>query len=228
VTRCTGSSRRWSGAKEKDPLKIFGIGLAKTGTTSLNAALRILGYSAIDYPLDLGGIDEHDAATDMPVADKFEFLDQKYPRSKFIYTVRQQDEWLRSCKRHWSEWHDNGRDMRPAVIELLRRLYGTVDFDANLFAEAYVRHETRVLSYFRDRADDLLILDICSKGDGWEPLCSFLGQEVPDGAFPHENKRKSPFERYLERSPTTRQMHRIWRKTRKKTSKVIRFITFRR
>jgi Sulfotransferase domain len=164
----------------------------------------------------------------MPIADQFEFLDRKYPSSKFIYTVRHHDEWLRSCKRHWSKWHDNGRDMRPEVIELLRRLYGTVDFDADLFAEAYDRHEAKVLSYFRDRPDDLLTIDICSKGEGWEPLCSFLGQTVPDGAFPHENKRKSPFERYLESSQTIKQMHRAWRKTTKKTRKGIRFITFRR
>ena len=33
--------------------------------------------------------------------------------------------------------------------------------------------------------EDLLIWNV---KDGWEPLCSFLGKEVPDGPIPHENR----------------------------------------
>jgi hypothetical protein len=208
--------------------KIFGIGLAKTGTTSLNAALRILGYSAIDYPLGLRGVEEHDAATDMPIADRFEFLDRKYPGSRFIYTVRRRDEWIRSCKRHWSMWHDGGRDMRPEVVELLIRLYGTIDFNAKLFTYAYDRHEKRVLSYFEGREKDVLVIDICSGESGWGPLCSFLEKEIPDSAFPHTNKGKSRLEWHLEESQKVKRMSRIWRKTRKKTKKAVRIITFSR
>ena len=28
-------------------------------------------------------------------------------------------------------------------------------------------------------------------GDGWEPLCAFLGKEVPSVPFPRMNERKS-------------------------------------
>ena len=43
-----------------------------------------------------------------------------------------------------------------------------------------------VLSYFRDRSDDILILDIIS-GDGWEKLCPFLDRDIPDVPFPKTN-----------------------------------------
>ena len=33
--------------------------------------------------------------------------------------------------------------------------------------------------------EDLLIWNV---KDGWKPLCSFLGKEVPDGPIPHENR----------------------------------------
>ena len=33
--------------------------------------------------------------------------------------------------------------------------------------------------------EDILIWNV---KDGWEPLCSFLGKEVPDGPIPHENR----------------------------------------
>ena len=33
-------------------------------------------------------------------------------------------------------------------------------------------------------AEQLLVFQVA---DGWEPLCDFLGCEVPDGPFPHVN-----------------------------------------
>ena len=35
------------------------------------------------------------------------------------------------------------------------------------------------------QADRLLIWNV---KDGWEPLCEFLNQPVPDGPIPHDNK----------------------------------------
>lgn len=34
-------------------------------------------------------------------------------------------------------------------------------------------------------------MDICG-GDGWEPLCTFLGRNIPDGEFPYNNRRSQP------------------------------------
>ena len=36
-------------------------------------------------------------------------------------------------------------------------------------------------------ADKLLVFEVA---DGWEPLCKFLGVDVPDVPFPAINKRK--------------------------------------
>ncbi|HEX8335676.1 MAG TPA: sulfotransferase [Pyrinomonadaceae bacterium] len=35
----------------------------------------------------------------------------------------------------------------------------------------------------------LLVMDITA-GDGWEVLCPFLGVEIPDRPFPHENRTR--------------------------------------
>ena len=37
-------------------------------------------------------------------------------------------------------------------------------------------------------ADKLLVFEV---KDGWEPLCAFLGKEVPDTPFPHVNDSAS-------------------------------------
>jgi hypothetical protein len=54
--------------------------------------------------------------------------------------------------------------------------------------EVYRRHNKDVLNYFKQREQDLLVLDF-SKGDGWEKLCNFLHKEIPNVPFPHANKR---------------------------------------
>ena len=66
--------------------KTFGIGLSRTGTTSLTLALEALGLSVAHFPTTMKQIEEHDAATDTPVAASFQSLDSRFPGSKFIYT----------------------------------------------------------------------------------------------------------------------------------------------
>ena len=95
--------------------KIFGVGLSKTGTTSLARALEILGYKTRDYlgvtryspsdlsSIDLQIIDSNDAFTDTPIPSFYRELDTRYPGSKFILTVRDTDDWLQSCKKQFSQ-----------------------------------------------------------------------------------------------------------------------------
>jgi hypothetical protein len=66
--------------------KVFGIGLSKTGTTSLSAALAILGYRSKHFPKD-EDFARYDAFSDITVAMKFKTLDRFFPGSQFIYTV---------------------------------------------------------------------------------------------------------------------------------------------
>lgn len=168
--------------------KILGIGLSRTGTASLMEALEILGFSTVHYPSRLEQIEIHDAAADLPVADAFERLDVRFPGSKFIYAVRGRQPWLESCRRHWMQRQGTINELNR---ELRQRLYGTVDFDPRLFAEAYDRHEIRVLSYFAERPQDLQSLDICEGRADWKMLCSFLGEPVPKAPFPHTNRSES-------------------------------------
>lgn len=84
--------------------KIFGIGLPKTGTSSLAIALRILGYKAFHNPklhrsLSLEGVYKYlgnwDAITNFG-EHFYPQLDANYPGSKFILTVRDAEQWLAS------------------------------------------------------------------------------------------------------------------------------------
>lgn len=175
--------------------KILGIGLGRTGTTSLADALRVLGYSVVHCPRSLDQIDKHEASNDLTVASRFKELDQKYPGSKFILTLRNYDSWMASCLWHYRKHWGVDKFPEPArrfVMDSEHKIYGAsagpkiqpVDI-----MDGALRHLESVLLYFRDRMSDLLIMDI-ARGDGWERLCSFLGKPVPAEPFPHSNKRK--------------------------------------
>jgi hypothetical protein len=192
--------------------KIFGIGLSKTGTTSLCHALRILGYSTVDFPRTIAAIRKHDAATDTSVSVQFERLDRLYPGSKFIYTIRDLEAWLRSCERYW-ELNLRTIERQATVIEVFTKLYGSNLFERRRFAEAYVRHERRVLDYFADRPHDLQILDICGNPD-WSDLCAFLDDPHPEVGFPRSNT--------FRQAVCRARRQRIWKAVRPVVPKFIR------
>jgi hypothetical protein len=177
-------------------MKVLGIGMGRTGTQSLAKALEMLGYRAKHCPqfyLDEGGslfvsqedIARFDALTDEPCILIYKDVDRQHPGAKFILTVREMDGWLGSVENNSSalrEW----RAKFPAIPVLHRTLYGTAAFERNKFAEAHRKHVADVEAYFRDRPQDLLIMDICA-GDAWEKLCPFLEKPVPARPFPRLN-----------------------------------------
>jgi hypothetical protein len=169
-------------------MKIFGIGLSRTGTTSLSEALRILGYDSSHWPLSPADLEEHEAATDITVSCRFQELDRRFPGSKFIYTTRDLTSWLPSCRAHWGYLErSRGTLALPAfAIEAEMILFGTLTFDEVRFAEAYDRHHRSVASYFENRKSDLLVMNIAA-GHGWPELCQFLGEEIPGVRFPRLN-----------------------------------------
>ncbi len=166
--------------------KIFCIGLSKTGTTSVEYALKEYGFSVISLPNRLSQIRRYDAATDISVALNFEKLDRVFPGSRFIYTVREMEGWLRSCEKMWRR-RQAMFDASPFVTDLCRRVYGTTTFDEALFRDAYERHDRRVRSFFEARPQDLLIFDIEKDGRSWERFAAFLGRPAPPGPFPRVN-----------------------------------------
>jgi hypothetical protein len=179
--------------------KVFCIGFQKTGTTSMAAALEILGYrvtSIFGRDLELDDLRRSyvarglkiaagvDAVQDMPWPLMYRELDAAFPGARFILTWRETDRWLASICGHF------GRN--PAVLQALT--YGEdaafpVGHEAR-YRAVYERHNSEVRGYFRDRPGDLLEMNL-ARGDGWAPLCAFLGAPVPDVPFPASNSARS-------------------------------------
>ena len=172
--------------------KIFGIGLGKTGTSSLNRALEILGYRSVHNPWNalrmlrlwrgdfhFPELDQVDAVTEMVSVVYLGQFDRMYPGSKFILPIRDMDDWLCSVERWFSE--------ATGLPRFRVSQFGCLRFCREHFIDVYRRHERMVGEYFRGRERDLLTMSICD-GDGWDRLCPFLDKPVPDKPFPWMNK----------------------------------------
>lgn len=188
--------------------KVVGIGLSKTGTSSLSEALTILGYTSGHY-IHVEDFHKYDAISDSPVPILYKVIDSRHPESKFILTTREEQKWLKSFENHVKRWQlDMKMELGTARSDALLTnyvLYGTVKFDPGKMLAGFREYHQDVLDHFSNRPQDLLVMDI-TKGDGWEKLCPFLGIEIPDVDFPCGNthkqvevhlKRKKQFHRKL-------------------------------
>ncbi len=178
-------------------MNVFGIGMSKTGSSSVDAAAMILGYAPND-PLSAEGIsDVHPPSLDPSGPDYyckltnvctiFDAVDAKFPGSKFILTVRDMESWLKSARHQFRVTPEPGTHS----AEIRQAKFGTVEFDVEKFAEAYDRHVNRVRKHFQTREEDLLVINVVG-GEGWDKLCPFLGKPVPGLPFPRKNVSRSP------------------------------------
>ena len=190
-------------------MKVFGIGLSKTGTTSLGNALRRLGLHVLDWDnfITRELISEVDVPlfegfTDIPLAGHFEEFYQRFERSRFIYTTRPVLSWKDSMLRHWRRNYglDDFLEIRAqlgapdhfAFGQEFSDLHRSLYFDHAGFEQAYRVHDERVRRFFRDKPTDRFLEFDVFAGDGWQKLCNFLGKPIPDGSFPMDNVGIAP------------------------------------
>ena len=183
------------------PTRIFGIGMHKTATTSLNQALAILGFKsghwvnahwAIRIYAEMKSegrsktLEQYYALSDLPMPLVFKELDKAYPGSKFILTLRDEKSWLKSVRKHWDPVFNKFRNQwktDPATNRLHKALYGQKNFDAEIFLARFRQHNAEVQEYFKDRPSDLLVLNM-SEVSGWPELCKFLNKQIPEIDYP--------------------------------------------
>lgn len=185
--------------------KVFGIGLSRTGTTSLTEALNQLGILTEHYVRDrvtqqelLSGspltmLEQYQGLVD-GIAPFYQQLDRAHPESKFILTVREKQSWLQSMERLMSTVVDNWSWLDREAVQFSQTLYqlnyGSLQFDAQRHWQGYEQHQQAVRSYFRERPEDLLVINICG-GEGWEKLCPFLELPIPSVPFPRSHDWQS-------------------------------------
>jgi hypothetical protein len=179
--------------------KVFCIGFQKTGTTSMMQALTLLGYRVTGpnhvHDKDIAEKFERvaaelshrfDAFQDHPWPLVYRQMDALHPGSKFILTVRDEQKWYDSYRNHFED-----KEPTPMAVLFYGPQAGCFK-DPEIYKGRMRRHNLEVREYFRDRPDDLLVIDV-TRDQRWEPICAFLGLPFPDVPFPHSNPRKYTF-----------------------------------
>jgi hypothetical protein len=145
--------------------------------------------------------DGYRATVDWPGCAFYAELMESNPDAKVILTVRDPDEWYESA--HNTIYRISGAASSPVfylaslvvpaakrmkharrmIIEVVwqRDLGGRFE-DREYAIETFERHNEEVKRHVP--AEKLLVYEV---GEGWGPLCEFLGVEVPDEPFPHLN-----------------------------------------
>lgn len=230
-------------ARDSGPPKVLCVGMLRTGTSSLAAALSELGFQHVFHGLDSRTKPSHwvfferaataawpdvnapgqipppqpftrrdwdelfgvyDAVTDLSCFWALQLADA-YPDAKIILTERDFDAWFPSF---------DAEVLRPLFgpwVDLLLKGVGTIIGNRAGFAmqktisgffggarnlkelrlrapDVFRRHSEAVKAHV---APERLLVYRVGR-DGWEPLCKFLGKEVPQGkGFPRVNDRDS-------------------------------------
>lgn len=150
--------------------------------------------------------DGYQSSTDFPGCLLYAELTERYPDLKFILTLRDPEEWYESILRtiyaavpHTpedkevmrlkGEAHPKFKSIGAALslveVYLFQRHYAGEFLDKEATIARYLAFQNELRT--RVPAQNMLEFKI---GDGWEPLCQFLGVPVPDEPFPFKNKRK--------------------------------------
>ncbi len=195
-------------------LKLIGAGLGRTGTLSLKAALERIGYGPCYHMVEVltaperarhwleqtpSGSHDWDAifhgyrsTVDWPAAAFWRELVARYPEAKVLLSWRDADRWYDSVMNTICPVLTQGPPERaPQIVH---------DFHAKVYALIVERtfgdrladrvHAKRVFEEHNQAVIDAIPasrLLVYQPGDGWEPICRFLGVPVPDEDFPHLN-----------------------------------------
>lgn len=191
-------------------LEVIGAGFGRTGTMSLKLALEKLGHGPCYHMIEAMKRPAHDAvwqsaadgravdwdrlfdgfrsAVDWPAAAFWPILIDKYPRARVILTTRDPESWFRSMsstifqvvhKQPDRNRVDHRRMVRSVIV---RNTFENRTGEKGFVLDVFRRNTARALAEIR--SERLLHYRL---GDGWEPLCAFLGVSVPDEPFPHVN-----------------------------------------
>jgi hypothetical protein len=196
-------------------MQVIGAGFGRTGTMSMQAALELLGYRCYhmkEVTEHEGHLDawhslvderspmnwrwlfrDFQATVDFPACAYYRELMAEFPDAKVVLTVRDSDRWFDSFETLQNttdsfrifRFIPRARRFLAFVDTLLPKVFGDPR-DRVRSIEVFERHNLEVQNYVP--AERLLVFRV---QDRWEPLCKFLGREVPAGVpFPHLNEGK--------------------------------------
>lgn len=198
-------------------LSVISAGFGRTGTMSLKLALEELGRGPCHHMIEvienpepqvklwndaLAGKPDfaeiykgYSSAVDWPTAAFWQELADAYPDAKIILSTRSAESWYSSISETilatvWAPdtWPAPAVEWFKMVTKVLDRSFGGAR-DKDSIIAAFHAHEAAVKAAIP--AERLLVH---TAKDGWEPLCAFLGEPVPETPYPRTNSKEEFFQ----------------------------------
>lgn len=195
-------------------LEIVGTGFGRTGTLSLKGALEQLGFGRCYHMIEVAQNPGHAAlwsaahdgahtdwpalfaryraTVDWPSTAFWRQIVAAHPRAKVIHSERPADAWYRSVCNTILQVMKNPTPANapPAMheqLEMARKviLRGVFDDRFEDEAHAIAIYEAHNACVKREIPRERLL--VYEPGQGWEPLCEFLGLPVPATPYPKVN-----------------------------------------
>ena len=134
----------------------------------------------------LARAEKFESFEDWPWFSIYRELDQRFPGSKFILTLRKDTAtYVRSLQGHHEREGIRKKDfVKPHWWD---EVFGVepADWDYEYSARRYEKHNRDVAEYFGARVGKDLLVVCWENGDGWDALAGFLNKSIPNEPFPH-------------------------------------------
>ena len=213
------------------PLEVIGAGFGRTGTLSLKLALERLGFVKCYHMMEVFQHPEHipmwadahqgkfvdwerlydgyRATVDWPSCNLWEEHAALYPNAKVILSTRDPQSWYESVMntiyRSSTGMRASDDPMMKAAGEWVFKIIWDGVFDGRIEDRAYAisvynAHVAKVKASLP--SSRLLVFEA---KQGWEPLCKFLGVDMPDEPYPRVNTTEDfvqPSSVLAEKKPT--------------------------
>lgn len=203
-----------SAAVTKLQMKYVCVGQPKTGTKTMAKIFDLLNFKVNGNPLCLNydddfilldnnlsyfferdniskchnNIEEFDAFHDYPYSFNYKYINDRFPYSKFILTIRDKEVWFNSLLSYQKLPNASNKF-------LLKKLYGhevlSHENKKDIILK-YNEYNVNIIKFFKDKPGKLLIVDLTkNRGNIKIKLGTFLKQNI-DFEIPHENKQTYP------------------------------------
>ncbi len=172
----------WLKLRPVSATKVVGIGLPKTGTTSLGYCFRRFGFKHQTFDMDLAvkvkgnqieevlrEAEKHESFEDWPWFLLYREFDLKFPDTKFILTLRKDTAmYVKSLKGHHDRQGIRNKDfVKPPWWDEVHGVEPHA-WDYAKSAQRYESHNRAVLEYFDGRVGKDLLVVCWENGDGWD------------------------------------------------------------
>ena len=186
-------------------LKVIGTGFGRTGTESMRNALNILGAGPTHHMFELGEdsplrplwldlakggkpdweklFEGYSACVDWPSAFYWRTLIDVYPEAKVLLTMRSAESWWKSFEATLLKYLQSGDDPEGlSHLLVAQQVFDGRYADRDYAMEVYNKNVADVIATVSP--ERLLVHNL---GDGWAPLCDWLGLPLPDVDYPSGN-----------------------------------------